>query len=467
MTTLQKISRVCKAFPDRIACEGDGETLTYGDLYRRAEAATDCLNRQGKEPVILYGKKSVRTVISILACLMAGRAYVPVGGFVPSRRLHKIASQSHATLILGDGPLPGIPGTVCGDLASLDSFKGGAFIAPENRFAYIIYTSGSTGEPKGVPISYENLDHFTDWITCLEPLRGFQAVNVLNQADFSFDLSVADLYYALCGGHRLLLSGEAEDIYRDFGGWARSCVAVVTPTCLRLCLHQDWFNASECPMLRCVFLCGEPLPPETVKKLFNVFPDISVINAYGPTEATCAVSAAVITKEMAERLPLLPVGKAESAAVRIEIESGEIVLKGNSVFGGYLNGASGGYFRQGDVNCYRTGDLGFYEDGWLFCRGRKDRQIKYKGYRIELDEIELQIDRMEGVDACAVTVKRDSAGAVTMIKAVYTGTAQPERIKEALRRELPGYMVPKLIRRADSLPVNANGKLDRKALNEE
>lgn len=466
MTTLHNIIRVCKAFPDRIACEGNGETLTYGELYRRAVEAADLLNRQGSAPVILYGKKSVRTVIAVLACLMARRAYVPVGKFVPGNRLRKIAEQSRATLILSDGSSPDVPGTDCRDLASLDDFTARDPIPTDNAFAYIIYTSGSTGEPKGVPISYDNLDHFTEWIASLEPLRGCREVNVLNQADFSFDLSVADLYYALCGGHRLLLGGDGETDGEP-GGWTRAGVAVVTPTRLRLCLRYDWFNAVDCSSLRCVFLCGEPLPPQSVQKLFGVFPDITVINAYGPTEATCAVSAAVITKEMAERLPLLPVGKATEAAVGIEIDDGEIVLRGDSVFGGYLNGEPGGWFREEGVNCFRTGDLGYFENGWLFCRGRKDRQVKYKGYRIELDEIEQQIGRMDGVDTCAVTVKNDGSGAVTMIKACFTGTAEPESVKDRLRLELPEYMVPKLVRRVDRLPVNANGKLDRKALKEE
>ena len=140
------------------------------------------------------------------------------------------------------------------------------------------------------------------------------------------------------------------------------------------------------------------------------------------------------------------------------------MLKGDSVFGGYLNGGPGGWYRENGVNCYRTGDLGEWRDGLLFCRGRADGQIKYKGYRIELSGIEACLGRVDGVTACAVAAARNAGGAVTLLKAFYTGSADEATVRTQLQKDLPDHMVPHLIRRLDRLPVNENGKVDRKAL---
>ena len=464
MTTLNNILRAAAASPQRIAYHANGETVTYGELAEQSRRYADLLKRQGTSPVVLFGRKSVRTVVSVLACLRARRAYVPVGAFTPLSRLQTIVRLTGATLIISDAPVEA-PGAVCCPLPGLERFAGGTPAEPENEIAYMIFTSGSTGEPKGVPISYGNLDNFTEWICGLEPLCGYRAVSVLNQADFSFDLSVADLFYALCSGHTLICGASGEDYNAVFDALCQVDVAVVTPTFMRMCLLNRDFRAAGFPRLRCVYFCGETLEPTLVRKLFEAFPAITVINAYGPTEATSAVSAVRITPELAQRT-LLPVGETGSCATTVEIDDGEIVLKGPSVFGGYLNGYEGGHFIENGVNCYRTGDLGHTEDGMLYCRGRKDSQIKYKGYRIELNEIEYHLGSLPGVDDCAVVAKRDEAGAVRMIKAFYTGQADAQTVRAALQTALPPYMIPKLIRQTDRLPVNANGKIDRKALSE-
>ena len=193
-----------------------------------------------------------------------------------------------------------------------------------------------------------------------------------------------------------------------------------------------------------------------------------MINAYGPTEAASAVSAVVIDEKILRDV-LLPVGMYGNFAADIFIIDDEIVLRGDSVFGGYLDGEPGGHCTKNGVNSYRTGDLGFFRDGYLYCRGRKDDQIKYMGYRIELADIERNLAEVDGVRECAVTAKRDG----DTVKAIHAFVV-PEagaktdavRLKNALKQRLPDYMIPKTIRFLDALPVSANGKTDRKALNE-
>ena len=339
------------------------------------------------------------------------------------------------------------------------------------EFAYIIFTSGSTGDPKGVPITRANLANFIGWIGSLPPLQAFRHIHVLNTANFSFDLSVADLFYSIYHGHTLVgLDSRAAGDYTGLFRLMRQNpvrLAVMTPTFLKLCLTNAEFNESNYPHLDCIYLCGEILEKKTVRKLFERFPAVSVINAYGPTEATCAVAGILLTKDMLDREDELPVGDMRHTATMIAIENGEIVLKGPSVFPGYLN-HTGGHYLENAVHCYRTGDLGAIKDNKLYYIGRKDNQIKRNGYRIELEDIEKNIHRIAGVRDCAVVCQRNLDGAVKFLKAfvVLDEGIAVEYVKDELSKRIPGYMMPKVLRQIDALPINSNGKVDRKRLSE-
>ena len=457
---------------DRTAYIVRDERMTYGELWERASAAAEMLKRQGTAPVLLYGHKEIAMFVSLAACILAGRTYVPVDHSTPVQRIEKIAAASGATLMLREGTFI-LPGLACCTLDELAQYE---TLEPKETvgdIVYIIFTSGTTGEPKGVPISNANLTSFVNWVTALPPLSDYRNIAVLNQASFSFDLSVADLFYSLCGGHTIVaLERETQENYSGiFDVLAEHSVelAVVTPTFMKLCLLNEEFRAENFPSLRCVYLCGEPLEPKTVRKLFGRFPGLCVINAYGPTEATSAVSGIVIQEEMLDDL-LLPVGEVGNFAADITIEENEIVLRGDSVFGGYLNDHAGGHFRENGQNGYRTGDLGFIRNGKLYCRGRKDSQIKYKGYRIELTDIEHNLGDIPEVRECAVIAKYTDASVVKAIRAfvVWQGGTQPDAayLRDKLKKRLPDYMIPKTIRFLDRLPVNQNGKTDRKALYE-
>ena len=464
---LEKIRQTVITDPDRTAYCVRDKKIGYGSLWQEAEKYADLLCRQGDSPVLIIGGKEVDVVIAMIACLSAQRAYVPIRSDTPVPRIRSIAELTGATLILSEKEI-GIDTADTLRLSQLTRFAQKEKKTQNNRIAYMIFTSGSTGDPKGVPIGVENLENFVGWIGGLYPLCEYRNVTVFNQASFSFDLSVADFYYALCNGHTLCALdddiGDAPE--RVFQTLFSADVAVMTPTFARLCLLHEEFCAHEMPRMKCIYFCGECLDVKTVGKLFTAFPSLEIINAYGPTEATSAVSAIRITREMAETLQTLPVGELATAATDISIEDGEIVLRGKSVFGGYLGGNAGGYFNENGVNCYSTGDLGRTEEGLLYCLGRMDRQVKYSGYRIELDDIERNIGRIPGVKECAVVAKKNPEGSVRLIKAflVTDGTIGENAVRERLGQLIPAYMTPKSIRIVERLPVNENGKTDRKVL---
>lgn len=439
--------------------------LTYAKLYEKAERIAAVLKAQGGGAVAVLGNKEPEMIISILACIMARRAYVPLEDNLPQARIVAAIRQAECTLVLKNGsacPDCGIP---CSSIAELEHApKKPADGGAQNEIAYIIFTSGSTGAPKGVPISYANLENFTRWICSDEVLSGFEHPVVFSPASFGFDLSVAGIYYALsAGGTIVTVSREEQKSFNGiFAALQKSSaeIAVLTPTFMKLCLLNADFNEENFPRLRCCWFCGERLEKALCEKLLRRFPSLKIINAYGPTEATCAVCSAMITAETLAAGEPLPVGDISSAACKIEIENGEIILSGTSVFGGYIGAAerTGGRFA--------TGDLGEIRGGKLYCTGRADGRIKYKGYRIELGDIEANILAVDGVRACCAVAKRSKNGNTAYIKVFVSAepTLGEETLRTALKSALPEYMIPKVIEFLPQLPVNEHGKTDRRLL---
>lgn len=439
--------------------------LTYAKLYEKAERIAAVLKAQGSGAVAVLGNKEPEMIISILACIMARRAYVPLEDNLPQARIAAAIRQAECTLVLKNGsacPDCGIP---CSSLAELEhATKKPADGGAQNETAYIIFTSGSTGTPKGVPISYANLGNFTRWICSDEVLSGFEHPVVLSPASFGFDLSGAGIYYALSAGGTIVTVSREEQKSFDgiFAALQKNSaeIAVLTPTFMKLCLLNADFNEENFPRLRCCWFCGERLEKALCEKLLRRFPSLKIINAYGPTEATCAVCSAMITAETLAAGEPLPVGDISSAACKIEIENGEIILSGTSVFGGYIGAAerTGGRFA--------TGDLGEIRGGKLYCTGRADGRIKYKGYRIELGDIEANILAVGGVRACCAVAKRSKNGDTAYIKVFVSAepTLGEETLRTALKSALPEYMIPKVIEFLPQLPVNEHGKTDRRLL---
>ena len=467
---LSKIENNVKQNGNRIAYVIDNKKITYSQLWNKAQISANLLKKQDISPVILYGHKSIEMIISILACLLAKRAYIPIDLCTPLNRIKQIIDLSGAKLLIKNENLDVDFIENC-TLDELIMYENNDIVTSNNNIAYIIFTSGSTGEPKGVPISYDNLNNFYKWISKVPPLNSYKNINVLNQASFSFDLSVADLYYSLGNSHTLF--GLHRDSQNDYGDIFNVIydnninLLVITPTFMKLCLINQDFNENRFKELKCIYFCGEQLEVKLVEKIFHRFPNIQIINAYGPTEATSAVSSILITKDMLQN-ELLPVGDMDNLATDIIVANGQIILKGDSVFSGYLGNINGGHYIENNVNCYKTGDIGFIYNNMLYCKGRCDSQIKYKGYRIELMDIENNLRKIDGVIDCCVVAKYHDQFNVKFIKGfvILENGYDVNRVKKELSGILPGYMMPKYFKAIDKFPINNNGKIDRKKLSE-
>lgn len=442
----EKILLAAKKFPWRSAYEYNGSFVTYNELAEKAEGLAAYLCRDSS-PVLIYGHKSPDFIIGITACLIAGRSFVPCDISIPRERVKRIAALSGAGLVIcteeGLSADLDIPEISVGELQKLYESKGISPVSEGDENAYIIFTSGSTGEPKGIPVRRESLQNF-----CGYAERFLKSDVHTGHALFSFDLSVADIFPALTQGHTLIETDAPPE--RDTGSF------VCTPTFLRLCLLSESFSRDNFPSLETILCCGEVLPCETARKCFERFGDIRLINAYGPAECCCFVTAYEVTIDGLSGD--IPIGDGNNAC-NVEVREGEIFISGISAARGYLDPSMQSQgFRD---NGYYTGDMGEFREGRLYFKGRKNGFVKYSGFRVELSEIEGEIMKINGISDCACVSLPDSFGQARCIKA-YVVTNAPVSagdIKNSLALRLPRYMIPKIVEFVSSVPMTANGKL--------
>ncbi len=470
-------------------------TLSYRELGRAAEAFRQCAAAlPGEGPVLLWGKKQRFFPAAMLGCAFAGVCYLPVDSSIPPLRLQALLKEAKPRAVWTFEPFPAAAEcTVSAAEELLSRANHAAETLPEcefsgNRPLYCIYTSGSTGVPKGVVITHENLDCFVPWMQSF--CRPTPAV-VLNQASFSFDLSVADFYQAFSTGACLTalepeLTGDFPALFSALQR-SKAELMVCTPSFVSLLLADHSFNSALMNRLSTVFFCGEVLPPATVQALWERFPGLRIINAYGPTECTVAVSALEILPEHLSA-PSLPVGfvrpgtgiaicagakqcsAGQSAQKKLPLPEGaegEIVIFGQGISPGYANLRSDAFGSINGMPAYFTGDRGILKNGMLYFCGRTDRQVKLHGFRIELDDVEQNLLALPGVAQGAVIAEQDSSGAVKRLRAF--AVLQPgenrsaAEVRRALCSRLAPYMVP-AVTLLSRMPLNRNGKLDRAAL---
>lgn len=477
---------------DKPAVIGSDRTLSWSGSEAEAAglaAIIAGLRLPPGHPVLVRGHKEAGMVSAMIACMQCGHPYVPLDVVVPLERVARIRAITGSRIIIDHttDPFPTVPFVIKqGVLTRNDVAQAGASIPdrPQDPIRYIIFTSGSTGEPKGVRITREAAGAFLRWMTSD---FGFSSDDVfINQAPFSFDLSVYELFTSLHMGATLLLNDA--DTARTSGRFLdrikanAGSVWVSTPTFAYLYLTEPSFTGTELPSLRSFLFCGESLPKMTAQRLLDRFPQARVLNTYGPTEATVATTLIDVSRDVLAKYPDMPVGfpkpgctlrcKTTDGSIATKDAPGEIEIIGPHVSIGYLNNDelnTAKFFTHEGQRGFRTGDYGWFQDGILFFNGRRDEQVKLNGFRIELGDIGAQMLAVPGVaDAIAVPLKSGET-----VKRI-VGFIRPApgsdpavvraQVQGHLQRTLPSYMVPADLMLVDAFPVNSSHKTDRKAL---
>ena len=436
-------------------------------------------------PIVVYGHKHPFMLVYFLACVKSGHAYCPVDVNTPIDRVKDIIATVKSPLVFASESL-----SVEDSLVTVENAKEiirqtnrciskDSYVKDEDVF-YIIFTSGSTGKPKGVSITYSNLNHFLDWFTGYYKGKGPQIF--LGHPPFSFDLSVMSLWPALYLHVPLIQIDKKhlEDFKVLFATLkeSKATVWISTPSFAEMCLADPSFNQTLLPELEQFVFCGEKLFSSTVSKLFERFPNAEVVNTYGPTESTVMVTWMPLTQALLEQYPdNLPVGvvKPGTAVVIDGNPSGEIIIRGNTVAKGYYENPEMNakhFFEVDGERAYRTGDVGHFEGEYLFCEGRIDFQVKLHGHRIELEDIDNNLLKNPKIRQAA-TVPSVVDGKVKSLTSfvVYTEPIQKrfetvKLVKHDLAQYVPEYMIPKKVVFLDGMPLNNNGKIDKKQLKE-
>ncbi|MEC5161350.1 non-ribosomal peptide synthetase [Janthinobacterium sp. CG_S6] len=478
------------AAPRAVALLCGDEQLSYDDLNIRANRLAHRLIAAGVGPESRVGialERSIDMVAALLAVLKAGGAYVPLDPDYPSERLRYMVEDSGIGTLLTHSALAGqIAGVDPARVLELDTLdlsgESAANPAPAlhgENLAYVIYTSGSTGKPKGAANRHGALHNRLAWMQQAYQLT--PADTVLQKTPFSFDVSVWEFFWPLMVGARLAIAapGEHREPARLMALIRRHQVTTLhfVPSMLQAFLAHEGVDA--CTTVKRIVCSGEALPAEAQKAVFAGLPRAQLFNLYGPTEAAIDVTHWTCRNDGASQVPIgRPISATHTYVLDGELNfapagvAGELYLGGVGLGRGYLDRAAltserfvADPFDPLGGRLYRTGDLARWNaEGQLEYLGRIDHQVKIRGFRIELGEIEAQLLAQPEVREAVVVANEGARLVAYLAIAAPDGQFDPASLRERLGRALPDYMVPHAFMVLERLPLNANGKIDRKAL---
>lgn len=499
MKIIKQLARVTQATPLAPVYTIADKNYTYEDLQKQSDALAYQLKQHAnltrQAPILVYGGMEFDILASFIGVMKAGHPYIPVDQHTPIERLQQIITVAKPALIIAVTPFPIelTPNCPLYTRDELQCFTMSRFeplpletAVTGAEIVYVIFTSGTTGAPKGVQISESNLTSFTEWMQTEFDLP--QQHRFLAQAPYSFDLSVMHLYPALLSGGQLMPLTKATTtnfkLLFETLPTLEVAVWVSTPSFIDICLMDVQFKQEQYPQLTHFFFCGEELTVKTAQKLQDRFPTARIFNTYGPTEATVAVTQIEVTPTLLNEVNRLPIGyaKADTPIMIVDEqlnevadgEIGELLIGGPAVSRGYLNNSektTEAFITYHGQHTYRTGDLGKCEAGLFYYQGRRDFQLKYKGYRIELEDIDHNIEQLALVAHASVVAKLNGTKVQSLVAYVVVKehpyekmTQLTQQLKQELGLLINDYMVPTRWIYVEELPLSLNGKVDRKAL---
>lgn len=492
-TVIDTFTEIARSNPASVALRAVDCTLTYGELYNKVDQFARRLIVEGVKPgdaVAVLLNRDSNLIVAILAVLRCGACYIPVDPNYPIQRVQYMIDHARVNILIARTTSVeefDYTGNIVDPTVEKCSDKATEFTFPEitpDQLAYIIYTSGSTGNPKGVMLRHFNLSHFITGIS--EAIDFPQESVTLGLTTVSFDIFVLEVFVTLTkiGGCLVLVD---ERVQQDPEACARQIiqdkvnVVQITPSRLQVLLAnndpKDIFSS-----VKTLIVGGESFPSEYLSVLQAV-EGLQIFNVYGPTEATVWATCAELTVRsdvtIGKPLPNVRAYILGANLQRLPVgQIGELYLAGNYLAKGYAYDQErtqevfiDNPFEEGEgARMYRTGDLASWSgDGQLLHHGRRDHQVKLRGYRIELPEVEKALTELEEVLQAAVVVRDLSHSNPVLVAFCTSPTSWNEPdfsklVRSKLKSVLPDFMLPSVVCLLDALPHTPNGKIDRNRL---
>ncbi len=490
---MHRFYQTVNQFPDKSAVVDKNAEITYkqlsDDIDRISEKIAPYL--AGSESFVAIAMdRSYKNIVSMLAVLHCGAAFVPLDLSMPTQRQEFILKDAGVVLVLIDEHSEfetniSVPKINISDvLKSQSEMSGNQYLTKDDDAAYVIYTSGSTGKPKAVVIARSNLSAFISGAT--ETYNISPEDKVLQFSSLTFDACIEEIFCSLCNGATLFLRTnsmlEANELLQFSAKHKISVWDLPTAYWRQLICTNDYVNSLPILHLRLVIIGGEAVFPADAELWQSHQPQHTLINTYGPTETTVVA----LTYELEKKsYDAIPIGRPLPAYETLIVDNnrqflpscaeGELLIYGSGVAKTYLNRpddnakafVSMNIPGKGIQRCYCTGDKAFVDsDGLIYYLGRKDKQVKIRGFRVEIQEIEQQIQQTGFVSSCVVLVQQDHHGDSKLLAfcTAYHISIDFQIIREHLKNVLPAYMIPQEFYQLAEIPLTKNGKADQKAL---
>ena len=499
----QLFDRMAQSMPEQVAISCGDTRISYRELQRRTDKLAHLLLSGGakkKSIVAILLDNKVDAIISIIAVLKAGAVFVPFDPLLPDLRLETMVREVTPDLFITEANLTHrLNGFAHGKVLTLDKYrrldqlalddllasKTSEPSAPDD-FCYIYFTSGSTGRPKSIAGRLRGIDHFIRWQ--IQTLGIGKQDRVSQLLPLSFDGSLRDIFVPLCSGGMICVPEHNELVsnVKELVSWLdRESITLIhcVPTLFRAILNEE-LHADQFRALRYVLLAGEALLPSDVGRWREVFGQrVKLINLYGTSETTMAKFVYEV-QPGDEKRRSVPVGKPMPGARALIVDEDGRACPPGAIGEIYIRTPyrSHGYYKQPELTAevfipnpfntdpndivYKTGDLGrMLEDGNIEVLGRRDQQVKIRGVRVELDEINNAVRSFAAVQDVAVIDRKDTSGANFLCAYIVgNGELKLDSLREYLNERLPSSLVPSAFVMMEELPRTISGKIDRRAL---
>ncbi len=453
------------------------ESFKYKDIYHLMTKYNYHLKNHHQKKIVVFADKTRNAYAALYSIILSGNIWIPINPLNPENRSIEMIQLASPTIIMTDRALPPIlfeyakkNSVLIIDLSSnqpdeaMHEFNFDKNGHSKDDLAYIMFTSGSTGSPKGVPMTHGNFIPFIENALKLIPLQTGDVF--CDYHDFSFDISIFYLFCSIFCKGAIAPYRSIEEVTMPIDHLIRNGVTVMATIPSTLLRIKMFARSKQIKTsLRVLFVCGEPFRLDLLEFALDKLSVPNIFNFYGLTETgvenfyhTCQRS----DLEKFSNMHSIPIGKPlPGNIVAVDDESGELLLSGVQITPGYLgNVGNEKFFLKDGTRWFRTGDRVNVVDGFYFCDGRLDSQVKFKGYRIELKDIEANIRKFDGVDEAVCFIADSKLVAAIRLSHDF----DVKKIREHLTLQLPSYMIPTEFYKIDTIPINRAGKIDRNAI---